>query len=371
MIDWEKSAEHNGMSVEELKAYFKRYPGSDKQIFVICDECGKKRWVGYDRYCDLCHACAMIKLNLPTEQIIIEYNNGMSTIKLGKKYGCDSAAIYQRLKKNNVKIRSRSEAQILNLPIDQIIIEYNNGINTIELGKKYNCSPATVNKNLKNNGIKIRSNSEAQKKYYESHPEAHEEMSERMKKYYEDNPEAREEASKKSIEQWSDQKLRDEMSKIKKKYYEDHPEAGKEHSERHKKYYEDNPNAKQEYTKKMKKYWSDPEWCIKMSCIQLGITREEWDGFKKSYCDQWTEELREHIRDKYDRKCFICGMTEEDNGVKLSVHHVDYNKQCGCDGTECRLVPLCIKCHSHTTFGDREMWEEKIMCMIEEMLMED
>ena len=38
---------------------------------------------------------------------------------------------------------------------------------------------------------------------------------------------------------------------------------------------------------------------------------------------------------------------------------------CGCDGTECRLVPLCKSCHSKTTSGDREMWEELIMDMLE------
>ena len=106
---------------------------------------------------------------------------------------------------------------------------------------------------------------------------------------------------------------------------------------------------------------------ILMSCIKLGISRDEWDGFGSVYCELWCEELREYIRDKYNRICFICGKTEEENGVKLSVHHIDYNKDCGCDGTECRLVPLCISCHGKTTSGDREMWEDLIMNMLEEI----
>ena len=113
------------------------------------------------------------------------------------------------------------------------------------------------------------------------------------------------------------------------------------------------------------KNWEDPERHIKMSCRLLGITRDDWDGFGSVYCELWCEELREHIRDKYNRICFICDKTEEENGQKLDVHHVDYNKDCDCDGTECRLVPLCKSCHGKTTAGDREMWEDLIMDMLE------
>ena len=113
------------------------------------------------------------------------------------------------------------------------------------------------------------------------------------------------------------------------------------------------------------KRWEDPEQRILCSCRMLGIFREDWDGFGSVYCELWCEELREHIRDKYNRICFICDKTEEENGQKLDVHHVDYNKDCDCDGTECRLVPLCKSCHGKTTAGDREMWEDLIMDMLE------
>ena len=103
-----------------------------------------------------------------------------------------------------------------------------------------------------------------------------------------------------------------------------------------------------------------------MSCAKLGITRDEWDGFGSIYCDLWCEELREYIRNKYNRQCFICNKTEGENGQKLGVHHIDYNKNCGCDGTDCRLVPLCKSCHGKTTSGDREMWEKLIMDMLED-----
>ena len=123
-------------------------------------------------------------------------------------------------------------------------------------------------------------------------------------------------------------------------------------------------DTKQLIREKAIKHWDNPEVRILQSCRMLGIKREEWDGFKSVYCDLWCEELREYIRNKHDRICFICGKTEDENGEKLSVHHTDYNKDCGCDGSECILVPLCRKCHAYTTFGDRDMWENLIIDML-------
>ena len=106
---------------------------------------------------------------------------------------------------------------------------------------------------------------------------------------------------------------------------------------------------------------------IKHSCTMRGISVEEFDGFVRygKYCPKFNESLKERIRDKYKRKCLMCGMSEEEHirryGCKISMHHVDYNKQCGCDGNECRLVPLCSACHAKTSGGRRSYWEEVIM----------
>ena len=117
------------------------------------------------------------------------------------------------------------------------------------------------------------------------------------------------------------------------------------------------------------------ETCIKRSCTMQGITPEEFtgylsDGFYGKYCYKFNETLKERIREKYDRKCLLCQLTEKENikkyGCKLPVHHVDYNKKCGCDGNECRLVPLCSKCHPKTN-GNRSRWEQLIMEKIVEL----
>ena len=58
MIDWIKSAEQNGCSVEELKARFIRFPKSVKRVTAVCDICGYERCVDFRAYHDLCHDCA-------------------------------------------------------------------------------------------------------------------------------------------------------------------------------------------------------------------------------------------------------------------------------------------------------------------------
>ncbi len=86
----------------------------------------------------------------------------------------------------------------------------------------------------------------------------------------------------------------------------------------------------------------------KIGEAQRGKKNPNWKGGKRNpYCEKWNEHFREYIRNKYDRKCFLCSKTEKDNGKRLSVHHVNGNKNCGCDeDTTCQFVPLCVSCHS-------------------------
>lgn len=87
---------------------------------------------------------------------------------------------------------------------------------------------------------------------------------------------------------------------------------------------------------------------IKQSCAKQGISLDEWDGFvsRGEYCEKFDEACRERCREKYDRLCFMCGKTEEENKQKLSVHHVFKNKNAGCDDSKLELIPLCVSCHS-------------------------
>ena len=86
----------------------------------------------------------------------------------------------------------------------------------------------------------------------------------------------------------------------------------------------------------------------RQSATNQGIPYDEWEEFAKDspYCPKFNERCRESNRDKYGRRCFLSGTTEDDNGQKLSVHHVDMNKNQGCDGHTWKLVPLAAKLHS-------------------------
>ena len=86
------------------------------------------------------------------------------------------------------------------------------------------------------------------------------------------------------------------------------------------------------------------------------------------YCQKFNNKFKEYIRDKFGRVCFLCQKGEEENGRKLSVHHVNYNKDCGCDNDEaCQFVPLCISCNSKVNYN-RNMWEAKIKAMMQNKL---
>lgn len=73
------------------------------------------------------------------------------------------------------------------------------------------------------------------------------------------------------------------------------------------------------------------------------------------YCEKWTEKKREEVRNQYGRKCYLCGKSEEQQKAdqklkgkrefRLSVHHIDDDKEQGCNNKPWKLVPLCLQCH--------------------------
>ena len=95
------------------------------------------------------------KINLPVEEIISEYQSGMTTAQLGEKYGVGTNTIYRRLKENDVKPPPRDKSKI-KLPIEEIISYFQSGMTTYQLGEKYGVTFSTIRERLKKNGVKLR-----------------------------------------------------------------------------------------------------------------------------------------------------------------------------------------------------------------------
>lgn len=114
------------------------------------------------------------------------------------------------------------------------------------------------------------------------------------------------------------------------------------------------------------------KFCSK-SCAAKNHKGEKSPAWKggisfEPYCHKFNSAFKEYIRNKFGRMCFLCPTSEEENGERLSVHHVNYNKDCGCDDDEtCQFVPLCRSCNAKVN-KNRDMWEAKIKAMMKNKL---
>jgi hypothetical protein len=77
---------------------------------------------------------------------------------------------------------------------------------------------------------------------------------------------------------------------------------------------------------------------------------------KFPYPMDFNENLKCKIRDRDNHTCQICDVIEKKLNVKLSIHHIDYNKE---NCKEDNLISLCLKCHLKTNGNkelDRDYW---------------
>jgi len=101
-----------------------------------------------------------------------------------------------------------------------------------------------------------------------------------------------------------------------------------------------------------------------------GENHPSWQGGISflPYCSKFNNEFKEYIRDKFGRICFLCSKPESEEGRRLSVHHVNYDKSCMCnDNLTCQFVPLCRSCNSKVN-TNREENEQKIKAKMQNKL---
>jgi hypothetical protein len=96
---------------------------------------------------------------------------------------------------------------------------------------------------------------------------------------------------------------------------------------------------------------SQPEsFILKMS----GENHPNWRGgiSHEEYPFEWNHKLKEKIRERDGYLCQICHIGQ--NGHRLPVHHIDYNKF---NLSFNNLISLCTSCHAKTDFN-REYYTE-------------
>lgn len=80
----------------------------------------------------------------------------------------------------------------------------------------------------------------------------------------------------------------------------------------------------------------------------------QWRGGRSSlpYCFKFNKRRRKAVRIFFGYFCICCGKHVTENIVKRwgqvehSVHHIDHDKEQGCNGKPFNLVPLCAECHA-------------------------
>lgn len=156
------------------------------------------------------------------------------------------------------------------------------------------------------------------------------------------------------------------------------PMYGKHHSEGARKKQseaklgDNNPFYRKHHTEESKKKSSkanrerkrDEETRKRMSENHTDVSCERnpnWRGGVSfiPYCPKFNRILKERVRDRDNRTCQLC--SEKENGRRLTVHHVHYDKEnCHPD-----LISLCNKCNPKVNFN-RQYYEMLFMNKLNE-----
>lgn len=92
----------------------------------------------------------------------------------------------------------------------------------------------------------------------------------------------------------------------------------------------------------------------KISEALKGERNGRWQGGKsfEPYNSEFNEQLKELIRHRDGYKCQLCGCPEIENGRKLDVHHIDYDKN---NCKPLNLISLCSRCNTKVN-SNRLKW---------------
>ena len=95
-----------------------------------------------------------------------------------------------------------------------------------------------------------------------------------------------------------------------------------------------------------------------------GENNHAWQGgiSFEPYGIEFNNQLREQIRERDNHICQLCSLPQ--NGRKLAIHHIDYDKH---NNDSDNLIALCNICHVRTN-TNREYWEKHFAIKINEVM---
>jgi hypothetical protein len=95
---------------------------------------------------------------------------------------------------------------------------------------------------------------------------------------------------------------------------------------------------------------------LKLSKINSGPNHPNWQGGISTfpYPFDWTDTLKESIRQRDNYICQECGIHQDELNHKLDIHHIDYDKD---NLNPSNLISLCRSCHIKTNYY-RDKWYE-------------
>ena len=119
---------------------------------------------------------------------------------------------------------------------------------------------------------------------------------------------------------------------------------------------------KEKVRKSVKKLWEDRKYRDRMVAIHLARTKGKmelhynWKGGKsfEPYPKVFNNTLKRIVKEIDGYICKLCDVKEKDHYEKLSIHHIDYDKN-NCQISN--LITLCRGCNSKANFG-REQWKK-------------
>jgi len=96
------------------------------------------------------------------------------------------------------------------------------------------------------------------------------------------------------------------------------------------------------------------ETCEKLSKVKSGERNPNWKGGASyfPYCQKFDRKRKQAVRNFFNNLCICTG--EPQYHRALSVHHIDHDKEQGCNGKPFNLVPMSSHHHSKETYNEEE-----------------